>query len=86
VVGFDPDPGAGYEATQIHHAARRHGGGVATRAAGAAAGDADDRFLGRRVSSDHCTDWDQVIVSWGAPQDVQLGPMHLYHLEAVVFS
>jgi len=27
-----------------------------------------------------------VAVSWGAPQDVRLGPMHLFHLEAVVFS
>ena len=40
----------GSEPAQIHHAARRRGGGVAARGARAAAGDAGDRFPQRRVA------------------------------------
>ena len=37
-------------AARVHHAARRRGGGVAARGAGAAAGDAGDRVLSARQS------------------------------------
>ena len=37
-------------AARVHHAARRRGGGVAARGAGAAAGDAGDRVPQRHIT------------------------------------